>query len=552
MNDDAHPPPAEAALHEELERARQMIGSDGPAARALACDIVGRAQSHGAPTLEAAARMAEGAACDVTSDYEAALEAFATAERLFDATGDRAGIAAALRAAGNVLDTLGDFPEALERHLAAIAIADELGDERSRADGLRTAGVSVSKSGDPEMGIAYYRRSHEICARLDDRLGCARSLNNIGINLKNLGRLEDSLIVLQQARDAFAGTGLLVNQAACLSNIGHTLERLGRLPEARDVLEEAARLAVQSGYQLGVANARAALGRVAMALGEFDRAQAQLAESLEIAEAAQARPEVVEARRALSDLARRRGDFRAALDHFEAYHRAERALFNAESDRKHRGLQVRHQVREARREAEIHRLRNVDLAAAYERVSRLNASLELAAREKEALLAELERQTHEDALTGLFNRRYLDRRLAEEFARARRHRQPLTVALADADYFKRINDSYTHASGDAALRQLAGLLRAGVRSTDIVARYGGEEFALLLIGVDREDATAVCEALRANVEGHDWNGIAPGLRVTLSIGVCADTALATHERMLAAADAALFRAKEGGRNRVCT
>jgi diguanylate cyclase (GGDEF)-like protein len=551
VSDDPHLLPPASALLAELERARRMIGSDAPAAQALAREIVGAARAGGLPGLEAAARMAEGAACDVTSDYEAALAAFAAAERLFDETGDRSGVAAATRAAGNVLDTLGDFPAALERHLAAIAIADELGDERSRADGLRTAGISVSKGGDPETGIAYYRHSHEICARLGDRLGGARSLNNVGINLKNLGRLEESLAALQEARDAFAGTGLLVNQAACLSNIGHTLERLGRLTEAREVLDEAARLAAQSGYQLGVANARAALGRVAMALGEFDQAQQQLAESLEIAEAAQARPEVVEARRALSDLARRRGDFRAALDHFEAYHRAERALFNAESDRKHRGLQVRHQVREARREAEIHRLRNVELAAAYERVSRLNASLELAAREKEALLAELERQTYEDALTGLFNRRYLDRRLAEEFARAQRHRQPLTVALADADNFKRINDSYTHASGDAALRQIAGLLRASVRSTDIVARYGGEEFALVLIGVDRDGAMAVCESLRASVEGHDWNGIASGLRVTLSIGVCADTTLATHDRMLAAADAALFRAKEGGRNRVC-
>ncbi len=551
MSDSLPTPVPEAALHEELERARRMIGSDAPAARALASAIVGHARACGAPALEAAARMAEGAACDVTSDYEAALAAFAAAELLFGETGDRTGVAAAMRAAGYVLDTLGDFPEALERHLAAIAIADELGDERSRADGLRTAGVSVSKSGDPETGIAYYRRSEEICERLGDRLGCARSLNNIGINLKNLGRLEDSLLALQQARDAFAGTGLLVNQAACLSNIGHTLERLGRLAEARHELEEAARLAVQSGYQLGVANARAALGRVAMAEGDFDRAQGELAASLEIAEAIQARPELVEAHRALADLARRRGDFRAALDHFEAYHRAERALFNAESDRKHRGLQVRHQVREARRESEIHRLRNVELAAAYERVSRLNASLEQAAREKEALLAELERQTHEDALTGLFNRRYLDRRLTEEFARARRHRQPLTVVLADADHFKRINDRYTHVSGDAALRQIAALLRASVRSTDIVARYGGEEFALLLIGVDLERAKAVCEALRTSIERHDWSGIAPGLGVTLSIGLCADTTLDTHERMLAAADAALFRAKESGRNRVC-
>jgi diguanylate cyclase (GGDEF)-like protein len=166
------------------------------------------------------------------------------------------------------------------------------------------------------------------------------------------------------------------------------------------------------------------------------------------------------------------------------------------------------------------------------------------------LLDQLERQTYEDALTGLANRRRLDQRLADEFSLARRHDRPLAVAIADLDNFKMVNDRFSHAVGDAALRSLAKLLSSQVRHTDLVARFGGEEFVLVLVETDAEAALRVCEKLRNAVERHEWEAIHPGLTLTLSIGLCADTTLPGHERMLALADRNLYRAKAGGRNRV--
>ena len=166
------------------------------------------------------------------------------------------------------------------------------------------------------------------------------------------------------------------------------------------------------------------------------------------------------------------------------------------------------------------------------------------------LLDQLERQTYEDALTGLANRRRLDQRLDEEFARAARHGRPLAVAIADLDNFKLVNDRYSHAVGDAALRSLAKLLSSQVRHTDLVARFGGEEFVLVLVESDGDAALRVCEKLRMAVERHAWGAIHPGLALTISIGVCADSKLPGHERMLAAADRNLYLAKAGGRNRV--
>ena len=183
--------------------------------------------------------------------------------------------------------------------------------------------------------------------------------------------------------------------------------------------------------------------------------------------------------------------------------------------------------------------------------------LESANNEKAHLLIQVadaakayEKLSKEDSLTGLSNRRELDRFLAAEFERAVRARRPLTVALADLDYFKKINDLYSHAVGDEVLREVAQILRAGCRSIDMVGRYGGEEFLLVLPEAGIEDAMQICERLRAAIESHDWSGNGAGLRVTMSFGLAALVDEPTHERLLAVADQRLYAAKEAGRNRI--
>ena len=169
----------------------------------------------------------------------------------------------------------------------------------------------------------------------------------------------------------------------------------------------------------------------------------------------------------------------------------------------------------------------------------------------QATAAVFERLALQDGLTGLLNRRALDERLAQEVERARRHGHPLTVALGDIDHFKRINDTYGHLGGDEALKAVARLCQATARGGDSVGRYGGEEIALLLPETTAEEGLAVCERLRRAIEDHDWASLAPGLRVTISIGL-SDRPDAPHPAaLLAAADAHLYQAKQGGRNRTC-
>lgn len=184
----------------------------------------------------------------------------------------------------------------------------------------------------------------------------------------------------------------------------------------------------------------------------------------------------------------------------------------------------------------------------------LQQNLESLVQERTARLArqaeELDRLAKCDGLTGLHNRRYFDERIAEEVSRAHRYGRPLAVVLADVDHFKHINDRWSHAIGDAVLRELADTLRSGCRDTDLVARYGGEEFVLAFPEADAATAAALCERLRARIADRDWSGTADGLITTVSFGVAGLEADGTPASLLRAADVNLYRAKHAGRNRV--
>jgi diguanylate cyclase (GGDEF)-like protein len=162
----------------------------------------------------------------------------------------------------------------------------------------------------------------------------------------------------------------------------------------------------------------------------------------------------------------------------------------------------------------------------------------------------------QDPLTGLYNRRHLDERLAAELAGAQRHGRPLSILMIDIDHFKEVNDAHGHLAGDEALKMVAFILRAAVRKEDVLARYGGEEFVVVARETQLEGAHALAERIRRAVErSHcDWQGIELGVTVsigvTVSVGLTEFVAGRSDREVLETADRALYLAKEGGRNRV--
>jgi diguanylate cyclase (GGDEF)-like protein len=157
-----------------------------------------------------------------------------------------------------------------------------------------------------------------------------------------------------------------------------------------------------------------------------------------------------------------------------------------------------------------------------------------------------------DELTGLYNRRELDRRLAAETARVHRSQQTFSLVLLDVDHFKSINDRFGHAAGDEVLRRLASIVQSELRISDMAARYGGEEIAIVLPDTSADDAENVAVRLRERLEREMFDvGAGAAIGVTASFGVsCAQGTATTTACMFAAADEALYEAKATGRNRV--
>lgn len=158
-----------------------------------------------------------------------------------------------------------------------------------------------------------------------------------------------------------------------------------------------------------------------------------------------------------------------------------------------------------------------------------------------------------DALTGLSNRRLFDYALSREYKRVKREGKALSLLMLDIDYFKKINDSYGHGAGDLVLGELGTLLAASLRGTDVAARYGGEEFAVILPDTGRNEAMMIAERLREEVAGRKFISTGIELTITISIGIATyeekgDAGIASAQALIWAADQALYRAKQLGRN----
>jgi len=168
--------------------------------------------------------------------------------------------------------------------------------------------------------------------------------------------------------------------------------------------------------------------------------------------------------------------------------------------------------------------------------------------------ARLEALAHTDSLTHLLNRRALTIRLVAELERVRRYNSPLTMLMIDLDHFKLVNDTFGHLVGDEVLRGLAMILQRSVRSVDMVARYGGEEFVVVLPETGEMGAVAFAERIRQRAEQHNFEAARSAtVRITVSIGVSCFPSphVESAEDLFARADAALYRAKDRGRNQVC-
>lgn len=474
-------------------------------------------------------------------------DAMSVAQRALDmhkTTGDRDGEAESLNLAGSIADAIGDHARALELFQACRILCEEENDIGGLASVLGNIAVIHGRLGEQGSAIEQLERALTLLAQTGNRTEESVVHLNLGVSHAAVGHIDQALAHASEGLRIARELGDRKNEVQALTNVGEIHLQQGDNSGARQYFEEALALSLTFGLRSNEIEVRTRLGETLVLLGEQMEAEAQLHAALAIADSIGSlyRHEI---QLALSELYRARGDFERALHHHRGFHETKESAWGAQASQRIRAAVVQAEIEHAERDAQVLRERNDALHAVNEEKTRLLAMLAEQA-------AALERLSLEDALTGVHNRRYLDAQLALEWERCQRFGHPLTVALLDVDHFKAVNDTYSHAAGDAVLRAIARHLRDHTRRVDIVARYGGEEFALVFIETPLTEATASCEQLRAGIAKTDWGAIAAGLYVTVSMGVATVEEISSTQSLLASADARLYATKRDGRNNVCS
>lgn len=440
---------------------------------------------------------------------------------------------------------LGDFENGLRFGMDGFELAQVLDDPSLLCDSLGALGECFNRIGDAQQSERLLREALAQARRLKggyQEFAALTALCEMAIDsflrYRDMGRSQEAGETLQRAlgyaREMWPAAQFVdppndVLKVVAQGNLGLVLLHLGLTEEARAMLLPSLELARSRGMAAHAWYGRCALAELQMREGHWQVARDSLTALLAEHQGDQGGSGVRRLRHALYLCCKELGLPGEALTHLEAYQRHESARISAQLEVQSRLFVSRIEAEQARRQAE-------------------RAEAELMRQQQRT--QDLERDAHTDPLTGLGNRRLLETRLPPLIDQAGLLQQPMTLVMLDLDHFKAVNDRFGHAVGDQVLVRLAQMLRDNMRAHDHLVRMGGEEFLVLLTSTGRELAQQICERLRVAVERHDWESVHPQLRVTLSLGMASAPSY-DMETLTERADAALYRAKREGRNRVC-
>lgn len=431
------------------------------------------------------------------------------AEQAARASGERRMLSWACNRAGLTCSHLGEHAEAERRLREALALANEIDGDEERFSCCTNLGFVASQAHDELRRRGDAEAARQAAER--GRAWCAAALE-----------------VAQRHPNTY-------RQGIASVNLARFCGLCGNVDTARALLAEARQLAQQHGHRQLVLTCDSTLGELlvdqgqhALALQPLERVLEGLAQHYELGLELDIRLQLAKACKAL-------GDWQRALEHHERFHALKVQQLEERADVGSRVLVNRLELEHARFEAERARME-----AALQR----SQTTEL---QQQAL--HLGRLANEDPLTGLGNRRHADQELPRLLQLAVQRGEPLAVALLDVDHFKHINDQFGHPLGDEVLRLIGSLIRRGTRGNDLTARVGGEEFMVAFSGLDLATALDACERLRTAISRTDWESLATGLKVTVSVGLASGPETEPGA-LVQRADRALCRAKQEGRDRL--
>jgi diguanylate cyclase (GGDEF)-like protein len=529
----------ETRLHEPLpvhervkllnEMAEQLYERDAARGAAVAREAIDLARATGDALGEAQALYCLGRNLYSQADYPTVFETQAASAAIFHALADIHGEARCSNLLGITHRQLSDYGRALEMYDAALKGFRDTGDLKWQARVISNIGNVEIQLGNHGIALELFDQALDLRREVGDNEGAGFDLNNAAfgriqraLQLRAAGdhdscqiEAESALRMLDRALAIARQFGYRRLEAFCLQTMGEAYQAMARPEVALAMADQFLKLAHESNDKWIEAYGLACVGELNHQLGQHAEGLVQLASALAAFESLGARDQSVRVLRSLSQVHESLEQLTEALSCLRKAAAIEQNLRNEETENRARALATRRRLDQARLETERYR-----------------------------------RLAMEDSLTGLANRRQLDERLEALMREARKAGAVVTVALADVDHFKGINDRFSHAVGDEVLRCVGEILRAHCRLGDLAGRYGGEEFMLVFRHLDMRAALEICERVRHAVEGWDWKSIHPQLRVTLSMGLASSTSFDNPQGLLDAADHWLYEAKHHGRNQI--
>ena len=542
---------ADAALADLIERAWTLRESHSREAEALATEGLIQAEAGTDELLLGLAHRNLGWFRFMSSAFEEALGHLVRGLDIGVAHAELTLQADCANLMAGVYNSLADYDKSTEQLSAVLKIAREQKDRQREAHCLHNLGFVSMDSRSLGEAQQYLSESLMVYREIGDHSGEAKATGTYANLAFEQGDFKLAVSLAHKAAAQAQHHDQFLVEAVAYSTAGKAHSKLAQYDLAEELQKRSLSYAVSTGNKQVQAWGLYELGQVYQQRGESELAKDTYTQALMLAQELSVKGLEMQAYLSLSELSATSNNAGAALEFYRKHHAVELDIFNQEASLKTRALMVQLEVERAKSDAQIYKLRSIELASANEALERANAEKSGLVNMLEDQSKLLKRQLSEDGLTGLYNRKHIEGLLQHEFWRKKSSNELLCIAMVDIDHFKLINDRFSHLVGDQVLRVVAQLFTQVCRPSDAIGRYGGEEFLFVFPETTLEQGQRVCERVQTAMRTYAWDQVHPGLSVTLSIGVVADLNVPNHERLISHADTKLYEAKNNGRDRIC-
>lgn len=447
-----------------------------------------------------------------------------------------------LRNIGGIYAAVHEYASAMDVLLEALALAEHLDSTGIKGEVLLNIGTVYFLIGNFSQALKEYEKVLEIAVEAQNKMLESFVLCNMTSVYSALTDHKKTKTTFDRCLKISREIQNNLIQINVLTQMGHEYLNLGEESQAESCFQQSLDLAGASGFKSEEAGALVGLGLVCLKQGQYPRSREIFQKAQQLAEQLHDKSLIMECHNGFWQIYYALGDFENALEQCQKYYGIRQSLADRINDQKIQTLEVAYRTDTAQKEAEIARLKNVELEKEIAERKRIEKALRL--REEQYLqLAAI------DPLTGINNRRHFFELAQSEINRAKRFNHPLAMIMVDIDHFKKINDTFGHHRGDLVLKRCTELIKKCLREMDVVGRYGGEEFSILLPETNLEQGAKVAERL---VQLFRETPVKVGLGeafVTISVGVSELRGEMDLDTLIDEADHAMYAAKRAGRDR---